>query len=577
MARTTTANLVDPAIARPTPSAPSGDSAQAAEVGTQRPSTVIHTAATSAPTVPVERTIVSGSGTVAALANEPQLNTFMSTKDVFTGKWSPIDGWASNRIPLYLKAHHRRLKAFKQKYVQKPIPTQTARHFWRRNSELLHRRGDLSLPAFTGFRKQARVSMAPRGIPASQVVPDENWGYLRFDLTAYNTNTANSYWAGNGMMRDGALGAAGGLGTFHQNVENPMEIHDEDGNVRIPPEWGNLLSSCTATLTHAPYFGMVPGSSWTGFVLRNGTVSGSLELKLFAMDPLDPHWNTATGGGYADTAAFASTTDRYSSDVPLDYINGSGEIVSITQDTRFVIVLKNNDAAVVSVASAAIQFVDPHGYLPDFTALMVPDSRTIDEFGMLQTQLGNQALLKCNASALNNQGSIVGSVLPPDWFESNDPSALDFATISTFPRRHIAPAKAGMVLTNPVTPASQEISDPETYWLSDDVKRPLWVCSINGAVAPFTLDQVVNMCVVQDGQLLPRVPCVSDILDFSRAQAIQAVLPVAHEYGETGETHNAFVQTVSAAYSAACILFPRLEQVGDFAMSIYDAVAGFFG
>lgn len=572
----TTANIVDPRVARQTPSSPSEDAAQAAAVGTQQPTHAVRTATPGAPTVPIPRTFVSGTGEVAALTNEPHLDPSFKVSHLFSGKWEPFDGWSESRIPIFWKATRSRKRRHRTRYVDNPIPRQTLRHFWRFIAESLQKPAPLDSPCLAGYRSNARNRTAPRQFSASDVTPLQAWAYLTNDLPAENSSTANSYLAGNGTMRNGALGATSGLGTFHQTDDNGMEVHDEDGVITRPPVWGTVASSCPATLTDVPYLQFVPGTDFVCFILRNGTNQNTVNFKLFAMDPADPHWNTATGGGWLTGSAFNALEQRNTGTIDLEYTNASAEVVQVTMNTRVAIVVENIGATIQSLGSIAMQFVDPQGVLPDYTALLVPDARTIDEVGLLNTQLGNQVLLKCNASNLSNQGSLAASILPPDYFEHHDPTVLDYAAVSALPRKFIAPAKEGVVIANPVTSGSQELDSPESYWLSEDNRRPLWVIAIDGAIAPFTLDQRINMCVVQDGQLLPKLPVVADMLDFSRSQAVQSVLPVAHAYGEDGDTHSLFSSTVSAAYAVACTLFPRVEQVGDFAMHVWNAVSGLF-
>jgi len=555
------ANTLHPAVGKATPSDDGSSGNPAAAIGLQEIDSPIATKQLTTDDngnvvfVPVERIFMQGSGVVSYLENIP------------SGGQSGGVTLSRLQVPVHLARYFRRRRMLKRGYLDQPLPDDLVVPFWKFHRERRSETAAFEHPALAAYRVGRRSSHVPRIIRRSLVDDSEAWLY-RYGTPLVTAAVANSYWSGTGTQLDTGVAttAWGALRTASTN--NTARITNDEGEQTDAPLWGSIQS-----VSPVPNMATVA----IMFARRGTTINievradAGLTYSILVMDPKDPHWNTNSGGHVFLMASPTGANPSFTFTLPTTYTNLSSESVQIGDSARWVVCINNPTGGTLNVTSILVRYVYTAGANPDYTVTLMPDASLVDQSSLLQTQLGNHVTFECTSSEIENQGEIIAANLPAEWIERNGPDALSYDAISALPRKQPNAAKLGISIGGLQSAQSQLLKSSDDELFPEDHPQNLWTVAIRNAVAPFLLHSRVRECITQEGQAWTRVQAVADALDLQRAQAVQAVLPVATPFGKDGLIQKAFLGVVETAYDAACLAFPRLEQVGDLAKFVYNA------
>lgn len=575
LAGSTLAGAASAALAKKTPSSAQPSGTPAAEVGTSKST---HTVIPQSGLDIVVGTLPENGG----YAVSAQTETFQS----FLEKGMSVRT-STGRIPVHLALHYKRWKVWRKGLAQfcPHLPPAVRLRLWERLALMVRSRTELDHPYYQGYKNRNRSSRVPGLLTRSLTEQLKILCYMEPSGLVSGGSTTDSYWQGTGNKSGDGISASGGLGTAHQLDVRKYTGHSENGDPWPLTPFGSLLNSSGITLTDVPFFRTVPGTQVD--INAQGGPNSGLEAKLFMLEPDDPAWGLAAGGAFTATVPF-SGTGLAKITFPVSYVNGAGATVKTTEATRIVVVLRNSMNVSVAVTGMQWLFVQPESIAPDYDVVMANSADVIDGMAVGTVQLANDIIVKPTGPLITREGAWVSSNLMT--FEQAVESvetdtgtlgipAYNETTITELPKYSAGLVSDGVCFANRVSEVNQQFVDPENVWekaINEGMTQAVTVIKGAAPTCPLQIVNTVARAITQVGQLLAQKPCVVDPTDMARAEAVQAGLPCAHAYGEGGETHNAYIDALTLAYDAACIAFPRIEQIGNVAKWVWDAVSGFF-
>lgn len=569
------ANTVNPEEGRETPAAASTSGCAAGKVEDSKLAIPLQ-----CDSAPVTVTTLPGNAAVAVSsgASEP-LHAYMA-RGGFKGRDVRHRG-----IPVWLGHHFRRLKTVRAGLAlfAPELDLKLRLFLWTELVSMLRTRTALSHWTFDAVRHRMR-SGSGLGVLTQSLSEAARCFCIVTPPPVTGGSTSDSYWLNAGTKAANGI-SAGSRGAAFQDPLRGIVTVNELGDLLPTETFGTqLCASGPLNLATAACLRSVP--STTIQISARGGANSGLVAALFLWDPEDPKAGTVKAGGYTSETSFASS-GVCSIQIPAGYNNTDLQYVPVTAATRIVVTIRNTSGVTMEVTGLSYNYVGWEAPAPDFEVYLAASADVLENVGTSVCQVANQMIVEYTGNTLQQQGDWVATnVLTYDQvLESvsvDDPNlssigAYSAASISEMPKYSKGAIVDGVVTATRVSEGNLAFVDNDDVWNQAlEGRMTQAVVTISNCLAPLLIHSLVKRCVQQTSQLLPQSVCITDPADMARAEAVQAVLPAAHPYGEGGQQHSAFVDAVSLAYDAACIAFPRIEQVGNVAKAVWGAVRGLF-